>query len=294
MSRCSDHSHFTSPNRHPEFIAGPTGLSLWAFACDLLTWNTLRTSVNARPWPTILPFSLLEMTIVLVISSILMSTLSLPFLKHTITMSQRRQTEKHQQEIVQALAAYVLRHHRLPCPARFVKGEAQGLASPMCIANTAVGVVPFKTLGLTSRIAKDGDGHYFTYAVEPDLTQTRHLEGEALLDDALFFCQAEGGFLRVLTQHNRSVCEEGHSLAFVLISHGTKGLGAFREDTRGGIQKVRSEALSVFEKVNADTSLTFYECPRSPVSKDPFRHKVYWTTRDNFMAFACQHPCKGR
>ena len=66
--------------------------------------------------------------------------------------------------IVVSLASFVANNNRLPRPAENGTG-VEGSANIKC------GYVPYKTLGISEKIAKDGTGKLLIYAVEPILTQ---------------------------------------------------------------------------------------------------------------------------
>lgn len=75
-----------------------------------------------------------------------------------------------------ALAQFVARHQRLPCPARGSLAsagagtESINLASGQCVpANQADGVLPWVTLGLSESDALDGWGGRISYRVQPSL-----------------------------------------------------------------------------------------------------------------------------
>lgn len=129
-------------------------------------------------------FSLVELSVVLVIAGFLtlgVIVLIRPFLEKARILQTRETLEK----IAQALDAYAVENHRLPCPAVPNRGAAappygfeagSGAAgatvpSPECPVTGAgatrtaqEGIVPFRTLGLPEEMIYDGWGRPFTYA----------------------------------------------------------------------------------------------------------------------------------
>lgn len=98
-------------------------------------------------------FTLVEMTVVLVIVGLLLTGLILP-ISAQIEMQAYRQTNKNLEEIREALIGYAMINGRLPCPAT---AASSGLEEPLgggaCTAkvgsNFAVGYLPAATLGIT-------------------------------------------------------------------------------------------------------------------------------------------------
>lgn len=82
-----------------------------------------------------------------------------------INRAAREQKTKNNIEVVtSALASYLATNKRLPRPS---SPERKGLESES--ADTAVGTVPFNTLGIAERCAIDGNGRPLIYVVEPAL-----------------------------------------------------------------------------------------------------------------------------
>src|SRR5262245_38910887 len=93
-------------------------------------------------------FSLLELAIVLVILGMIVGS-TLPLLTAHMTRAAFLKTRSNQEYVVSALAAYVERNRRFPCPAESQKGGAQfGVAQESCRMEKAQGMIPFKTLGV--------------------------------------------------------------------------------------------------------------------------------------------------
>ena len=170
-----------------------------------------------------------------------------------------------------ALASFVAQHRRLPCPAdgRIVSGSANvGLELASC-ATQAHGVLPWVTLGLSEDESRDPWGARLTYRVDPALTGTAlRLMDMSNCDVSGTGSVAGGGACRSPTPTcvaNPTSCTSpstflagkgldvwdgvggaggwasrvnnrpsGSGAAYVLISHGETGAGAY--NARGVLQ----------------------------------------------------------
>jgi prepilin-type N-terminal cleavage/methylation domain-containing protein len=105
-------------------------------------------------------FTLLEMTVVLVILALLLGRFALP-LAGQREARQWRQAETEMVGIRAALLGYAALHGHLPCP----DSSGDGIASTSC---TAEGHLPFKTLGLAQ--GRDPWGQEWRYRVDRNFT----------------------------------------------------------------------------------------------------------------------------
>lgn len=161
-------------------------------------------------------FSLLELAIVLVILGII-GGMSLPLLTAHLSRTALQKTRSHQDYALNAIAAFVERNHRFPCPAdAHGKGSTYGVAQLHCRGEKAKGLLPFKTLGISEIYAKDGFKRLMTYVVEPELAKKdTTLQNE------------QGGMIVVKNEENASVLapplvndQNPNYIALVLISQG--------------------------------------------------------------------------
>lgn len=84
-----------------------------------------------------------------------------------------RKTGVRQEFLIRQLSAWVQRTNALPCPADPAIDPLSrdfGFARPTCDAKTADGLVPFRTLNLPERDARDGWGRFMTYRISPVMT----------------------------------------------------------------------------------------------------------------------------
>jgi prepilin-type N-terminal cleavage/methylation domain-containing protein len=242
-------------------------------------------------------FSLIEVAMVLCIIGIL-SGIGIPALNNFLKYQKTRKTEDHLEQIFHSLASYVLTNKRLPCPAK--PGEPapeNGISESNCLfSETFIGLVPYRTLGIPEKIAKDSYHNWITYAVNPSLTNSAIKSLNASHDSDspnTVFCEVEKSHidLKVTNAEKQPVLDPEASndlIAVVLISHGANGGGSFN------LNGERKEATSPDKAINANASPDFIDRGFSLAKEDFFDDTVKWITRDNLMALYGKQPCKRR
>jgi prepilin-type N-terminal cleavage/methylation domain-containing protein len=254
-------------------------------------------------------FSIIELSIVLVIIGIIAS-MGIPCLLEGMRVSKRTQTQEKQKQILTVLANYVLNHQKLPCPGDPGDHSAHfGEARLQCTSpQQAIGIIPFKTLGLSENYAKDAYQHYFTYAMEGGVA-VEHDQGIDFLPFSLsqeakpissqqFFCSINSP----LEIHVREVTSRGtviefkpnsknkkQNIAVVLVSHGESGYGCFLDNGQ------RKQALSLIgeeKKINAEESMKFIKHPFSSDPKNYFDDHVEFATRQNLLVIYAGKTCE--
>ena len=114
--------------------------------------------------------ALLVVAAVAIIAGVMM-TLGVGAFRRQEPVDLRFQTLAREEFLIDQLASYVHRTRELPCPA--APDEAPGTAAlgveRAACANPAdaVGIIPFRTLNIDERYARDAWGRYFTYAISP-------------------------------------------------------------------------------------------------------------------------------
>lgn len=195
-------------------------------------------------------FSLIETAMVLLVMGLVASAL-LTLGTRAGESAKVEMTEARMDSIEKTLGAFYFRNGRLPCPARgavrigeesagnLVYGvEATG-ADCTALRITSggvdfyVGSLPIVTLGLSDENLIDGwnrrityvvDGRFITSAVQ--LSATPPAPGTQPVNDGRLVVQGDGGTtLTNVTDANGVVVARG--AAFLLISHGTNGVGAW-------------------------------------------------------------------
>lgn len=236
---------------------------------------------------TIPGFALLEVAMALSILGII-AYMGMPLLGKIQHWQQVRVTNTHQEKIIEALAGYVLANKRLPCPAASSNGEARAT----CTNDTKAGFVPYKTLGIDEKTAKDGNHHWITYVVQPNLASPRinwvQPEADLVVDPKTVFCKApdDGNF--TIQNESGQVCIMAPDfVAVVLISHGSSG-GYYLDN--GGIQAV--EGTDVDKIRNATRGNIFITKPQQRIAPGIFDDTILFVSRNNLMAQWAKYPCR--
>jgi prepilin-type N-terminal cleavage/methylation domain-containing protein len=194
-------------------------------------------------------FSLVEMSIVLVILAVVLSGL-LPFITESMRAREQETTMERMKIIEDAMTAYALANGTLPCPANntlAVDDANFGVASTDTADctngsatdansynnNTALGGVPTRTLAIADEYAFDGWGRRFTYKI--------HRNGLTGLSTA-------GGIL--VRDYANTISKLSDAL-YALISHGPRGHGAW---TRNGVRYNPGGDSHVSERLNCSCS----------------------------------------
>ena len=217
--------------------------------------------------------SLLEASIVLALIGVVGAT-ALPYLSQQRHQGRLKKTLSTQEVIFQSLANYALSHGKLPCPADSVQ---RGKALDRCCDGSAVGSVPYVTLGLAKSYAYDGWGHPHIYAVNFHLTQVQTWGEKDKLQESLEeLCQKIATPLRIsLPAQEMVTSHESDPLAVILISRGEAG---HQPKGRGEVQNEKGD-------------LHFADFPYSSRADCLHRHHLKWWTRNNFLGHYANFSC---
>ena len=202
-------------------------------------------------------FSLIEMAFVLVIVTLLLGGLLVPF---TTQVEQKRiaETQKAMEEIKEALLGYAVANGRLPCP---VLGPTSGDAPPPPCANLA-GFLPYSTLGVNRA---DAWGRLYRYAVSTDFTTTFALPTYNISTGA---CLTSCATITVQTRDSSGVTVALTSKAVAaVISFGKNGYGGYSADG-DAMKALTNTSPDEDEYTNATNGSKFFSRiqmgPRSP------------------------------
>jgi type II secretory pathway pseudopilin PulG len=237
---------------------------------------------------TIPAFALLEVAIALSVLGVI-AYMAMPLLGKVQQWQQVRITNAHQEKIIEALAGYVLANRRLPCPALSANGEAQAT----CTNDTKAGFVPYKTLGIDEKTAKDGNHHWMTYVVQPNLTSSQiywiQPEEGLAVDPKNVFCKTLGDGAFVMQREDGQPCITAPDfVAVVLIAHGASG--GYAHDN-GAIQPV--EGTDADKIRNATRSGVFTTKTLRRTAPAIFDDIILYVSRNNLMAQWAKFPCRG-
>ncbi len=204
-------------------------------------------------------FTLVEMTIVVVLMGILM-TLGMAVFDAQLSSAASSGTRKNQEILKDALIAYLRDNKRLPCPETSALGgmaptgqeTRQSAGDPTTSCASYWGTVPYTTLGLPRDTAIDGFGNLFTYFIssaqstaEPDWTLTQKsasVPGFSVGNPGRFG----------ITDNGVATTLSANLAVAAFASHGKNGLGAYT------IKGTRNElpASGAEERTNAPDAAT--------------------------------------
>jgi prepilin-type N-terminal cleavage/methylation domain-containing protein len=224
-------------------------------------------------------FSMIEMAMVLAIIGLLMGG-GLLAITPVLERNKRTQTFQSLDKIEEALTLYVIRNNRLPCPANgslantdanYGAALTTGAAGTSCnLANRALGVVPWRTLGIEQAIARDGWGNLISYFVSDNQVLTFNVaNNQGVRRDPALTNQYTCGTLLVnnaatpaaaLSPNNATgVCNASatENAAYVLVSHGKNGAGACC--SAAGALKTGSPTAGTSEAANNDGATPFVQ-----------------------------------
>jgi prepilin-type N-terminal cleavage/methylation domain-containing protein len=226
-------------------------------------------------------FTLVELAIVVAIISILM-TLGISAFSIQMDSAAASATVKRQEQIRDALVAYLRNNGRLPCPevtafqvsppigVESRQNQPNGVPDPTSSCQSYWGTVPYVTLGLSRDVALDGYDNFFTYFVssaastsEPDWTLTAcpssvsGCPGYPSIGSGTVGFKAGNPGRFAITDNGSPTTLSANLATVVLISHGKNGLGAFTiKGTRNSMP-----ASGTYEAANAPTLPTLPNMP---------------------------------
>lgn len=245
-------------------------------------------------------FSLLPIAIILLLSLAVFFASSL-ILRTSRASGQVDITLANLAKINEAIIAYVAVNGRLPCPAN--PATQDGIAKPDTPTNACTnggGVVPWSTLGISQDIVQDGWYRLISYRVLDGGTGLTQASGASMVNCDIKipygYAQLPGNGLcqdpsnpsvRNLDtqflagkglQVNNAATILSNSVAYVLISHGESGFGAYFPD--GNRLQLPTNA---HELANTNAGSPFYQDEHSAPGTDPsaathFDDILLWTT----------------
>jgi hypothetical protein len=245
-------------------------------------------------------FSLIETAFCLLIAGITTS-ITFSYLETAQRLERQKLSISHQKQIFHALAGYVLKSYRLPLPSTPERAGKEGESCHGKDQGVCIGILPYQELGLSESMARDGHGRWFTYVIDKNLELTHGGINEISrsmgslgiysqnLGDTECFCRVNSSGLKLKSLADVPVLNERLNkdfIAVLLISHGSKGTGAFHETINKRLPVSESH-----EQQNTTVD-TLFAVRTSQDSNTTFSHDVYWVTRNNLMALYGNHPCQ--
>lgn len=228
-----------------------------------------------------LGFSLLEMSIVLAVVAVAVSSGVLVFSKYSAE-SKTAQTELTMKQVMTAVKKYVLRFGELPCPADPTLTYSQsgfgfGVDPGTCTnsvskgGNVVAGMVPVSSLNIYPSLAVDAWGNRFTYVVINTATSDNALctptSNTAQPCESPSYSASTDTVLNLanIGARNYSAAYSGYisgDVLVLLISHGENGYGSY--SGRGSSAVTDYSLATGDEQKNADTEPEF-------VASTPYR-----------------------
>lgn len=274
-------------------------------------------------------FTLLELAIVVLVGGLIMGA-AFSWLDAKTQREAYQVTVERQKKIAIAISNYIHMYGKFPCAAPFdnsVAPEALGEKFDACSGGGAgaqrVGIVPFRSLGLTREDAIDGYGRPFTYAVsqaasEPpnDLPVYHYCRRSAWIDGgnnvnrmkAQVCCReadwshtleiTDGAGIRIAETQNGipasdfkpdndvssdPATDNINYFAYVIVSHGKNGLGA---PVFFGNRRSTTD-IGGDELANASGGSQFRDAPFSTAFDDI----VLWRTQTQAIAETGNDSC---
>ena len=191
-------------------------------------------------------FTLIEMAIVLLIITLLLSGLLVP-LSTQVEQRKIAETQKSLEEIKEALIGFAIINGRLPCPA---KSATEGDEN-VCTGTTPprTGFIPWVALGVPKL---DAWGHVFRYSVTPAFTVAPTLTTPS---DITIKTRDSAGAVINLSNPN--------TIPVLVLSHGRNGYGAV---DNGGVAQSPVPVANADEVNNTNVvtiQITFFSRPQS-------------------------------
>lgn len=184
-------------------------------------------------------FSLLELSIVLIVFGLLAGSLLTP-LSAQREIADERRARQQLDLTLETLYGYAISHGRLPCPAApGLSSETNGAGDEDC--SRQHGVIPWRTLALSET---DPWGQRLTYYVRASFT------GNLAPDARATFLLDTAGNANIRPSASSGI-KHADALPAVIVSHGRNGTGGYRTDGQ------RTSGSNSDESENADADLVF-------------------------------------
>ena len=203
-------------------------------------------------------YSLLELSIVIVIISILIAG-ALSVSTNGINNAKTKITQERMHEIYKAMGNFLITNRRLPCPAAITAVETidsnygaevdgdDGCDSESGVfisGNLAYGMVPVRALGLSNEMAKDGFDSKISYIVDVNFTNSSPANDADFASEN--FSVTSAGTITVNAMPSSITQEVVSDAVMALVSHGTNKAGAYNPNSstansRGSDQEVTND-----------------------------------------------------
>lgn len=224
-------------------------------------------------------FLIIELGFVLVIMGIMLGMGASMFMAY-LNFQQEKATSKHQEVVLASIQQYFAQYGYVPCPA----DVSNGVQRSRCSGRTAVGVVPYRTLGLPAKMAKDGYSNWMTYAVDASsiakyLTERQSLCRELFKKPSAINVKLSEGTVNKFLNHRQALKRNYDGVIVVLISHGKLGDGSYNNYNKR-TKLIKKD--SYCKKLNAESWNVFCSEP-SCGDRAGYEDKVQWMTKSQII-----------
>lgn len=239
-------------------------------------------------------FSLIEIAVVLVIVGIILAAILSGL--NALTIGAREKATRTKQETIKtALATFLVRNNRLPCPAIITiatggAGNGVEAATPGTCGGTITsgaapniaktGTVPWASLGLAEEASLDGYGNRLTYQVMANATNLTATTVSGMLGSISIHSAGlgvAGNQINNCTTGTYNPC----GAVVVIVSHGTNGFGAYT--TNGQQIAFAPTVTGNDERENANGDNQFVVKTYSDIEANPYDDIVLSMTAGDFL-----------
>jgi len=243
-------------------------------------------------------FTLVEMSFVLVIIGLVI-TIVFPALKSIRQNTQNQVTQFNLDALMKSSAAYVQANGCLPCPTPKtatgqrigrVRGDTNNYACGDCL--DPEGIVPFVSLGIPMKMAKDGFGNWVTMRIDPALAVNFRV---VPVEKNTGFCQANLSSSNRIKIRNKFGSE--NEAAIIFVSHGINGKGAFRHYSTGfnrilSVFNRNCSVLGAFEHCNSDGDNNFVNANYTTSDYETFDDQIRFLDRNSLVTYLGNVACQ--
>ncbi len=236
---------------------------------------------------------------VLAVMAVVVGTLVPGFLSIRV-VEQARATSQKLNTVMNTIAGFVQSAGCVPCPVPAVKalgtgrgnagGRTDGTSCGSCI--NAVGLLPYRSLGLPENFAKDAYGHWLTYAVDTGLTSATQIP----VSETNRLCSVSFSSASALTV-KLSDSSSHENIAVMVLSHGANGYGAYRNLPESNTDRLpfpntipSCNGITGAEHCNASDTRIFVAVPAAQ-GDDPFDDVYLYLNRNALVMYLGNLPC---
>ncbi len=211
-------------------------------------------------------FTLIELSFILIVISVLVAGM-VSIMSSRIANEKARQGNENFATIYEALGKYLVANKALPCPASLIQSKissadyGSAISASNCVApgvyqsnsntNLVYGMVPSKTLGLSSEFAEDSYGSKIIYVVDKRLTTTSSDSFETNIQNSTAISISGGVSI--------------NNAVFVLISRGANKSGAYQANSSAipsassNADELKNDAKNTIENTAPTPSTSSFE-----------------------------------